>query len=793
LSAELHTTAPVGAQEPRYEVTPLMAALPGAAGIASIMLGAAVLLGWIFGIGQLKSVLSDLETMKPITAATFILSGAALLLRAENDSFPAAQKALSITIMVLGLLTLVGFSLGGSFFIGDVLVASGWTIDATEPMPVPSAIQFILFAAAMLLPRRGWWADHSFIAVTMLGMIIALLVFAGYLYDLRILYEPIPESPIALHTAITSFILFVGAAFTRPYIGWVTLLAPNSVTGSFAPWLLPGIVILPIAFGWLLNEFIVSHTVSPELGVNIFALSSVFFLVIVVWRTGTIANRLGRNIELREQLEASLRKARAAAEEATAAKSEFLANMTHELRTPLNSIVGFAGLLAKSPRLTAKNRRFAKIIDGSSRSLLALVNDILDFSSLEAGAVTLHPVAFSLPKLANDIVASVSLMADEKNLKIKIEKGHSVGEAHFGDPVRLHQVLLNLVNNAIKFTSEGGVTVALSAAEHSDSVQRLRIEVRDTGIGIAPERAATIFKRFTQADSSIHGRYGGSGLGLAISMRLIELMGGKIGVESAVGKGTTVWIELTLPCMDPEALIEEELTDEPEATTDGLRILVVDDVDLNRDLVAALLAPHGHIVSEAASGAEAVEALKKCSYDIVLMDVQMPGMTGIEATQAIRAMNGFEKLPIIAMTAQALASQWETCRNAGMSDHLPKPITPAALFTMLRKWTEGANETSDEQNGEAAGVSEEIRDEFLTRCAHDLARVRFLLNANAPSALEELRRLAHRISGTAAMVGLPQLSQEAGAVREALDDDRRFDVPGSKEFVTRLERLVEAA
>ena len=792
ISAELSASGPEGKRAARRDVSPVVAALPKVAGLAVIALASGVLLGWIFNVTQIKSIFSELETLKPITAITFMLSGALLALRAEGHRFPGAQQSLSILVLTIGLLTLLQFSFGLNFLVGDLLTSLGWSADASSPMSVPSAIEFTLFAAAMLLPSRSSRGDAAFVAVTMAGMLVAFLVFAGYLYGLPILYEPIPGSPIALHAAILSFVLFIGAAFTRPHTGWVTLLAPNSVTGSFAPWLLPGILVLPLAFGWFLNEF-VSATTSSELGVDIFAISSVFVLIIVVWRTGYVANRLGRNIELREQLEARLREARAAAEEAAAAKSEFLANMTHELRTPLNSIVGFAGLLAKSPKLSATNRRFAKIIDGSSQSLLALVNDILDFSSLEAGAVTLHPVAFSLPRLVEDIVASVSLMADEKNLELTIEKGNAVGEAHFGDVLRLHQVLLNVVNNAVKFTSQGGITVAVSAAEHSDSVQHLRIEVRDTGIGISKEKLESIFNRFSQADASIHGRFGGSGLGLAISKRLVELMRGNIGAESVEGRGTTVWIELTLPCVDPEALRDADSPEEPLAETTGRRILVVDDVDLNRDLVVALLAPRGHSVDQAEDGAEAVERVKAADYDLVLMDVQMPGMSGTEATRAIREIDGLESLPIVAMTAQALTSQWEACREAGMSDHLPKPITPAALFAILGKWTEEPEEPAGPP-GEplTPDVSQELRDEFVRDCARDLARIRVLLNSRAPGALEELRRVAHRISGTGAMVGLADLSQEAGSLVDSLAEGDSGRVKADR-AVTRLERLIEAA
>ena len=685
ISAELHHTDVVDQEGAHRTTTPIVAALPMIAGIASIGLGMAVLLGWSFGIIQLKSVLSGLATMKPVTALTFILSGALLSLRASGDRAPNLQNTLSATVLAIGVLTLVQFGTHADLLIGGVLIKSGWVEDATRSMSVPSAVEFVLFSIAMLIPRGGRWCEATFVSLTMIGLFVALLVVAGYLYRIPILYEPIPESSIALHTAIAAFVLFVGAALSRPHTGWVSLLEPGSVTGYFAPWLLPGIIFTPIGMGWVINWFISNSSISPQLGVNVFALSSVLFLVAVVWLTGTIANRLGRNIALRTKLETRLRETRAAAEKAAAAKSDFLANMTHELRTPLNSIVGFAELLAKNPKLSATSRRFAEIINGSSQSLLAIVNDILDFSGLEAGAITLHPAAFSLPKLAEDVAASVSLMADEKGLKIKIEKGNAVGAAHFGDGMRLRQVLLNLVSNAVKFTSKGEVIIVLSAAEYSDSVQHLRIEVRDTGIGISPEKLQTIFGRFAQADASIYGRFGGTGLGLAISKRLIEIMGGTICAESVEGEGTTIWIELKLPCADPKALLDDELFEEPVAGS-AARILVVDDLDINRDLVAVLLAPHGYAIDQADGGADAVEAVKTGNYDIVLMDVQMPGINGLEATRAIRAMGGFETTPIIAMTAQTLKSEWEACREAGMSDHLPKPLSPAALFAMLDKW-----------------------------------------------------------------------------------------------------------
>ena len=366
-----------------------------------------------------------------------------------------------------------------------------------------------------------------------------------------------------------------------------------------------------------------------------------------------------------------------------------------------------------------------------------------------------------------------------------------VEAAHSGDEMRIRQVLVNLVNNAIKFTSRGGVTIALSAEEHSDSVQHVRIEVRDTGIGVAPEKLKALFERFSQADASIHGRFGGTGLGLVISKKLIELMGGRIGVESVEGKGTTLWLTLTLPCVDRSALVEKGETTAPELQTDGRHILVVDDVDLNRELVTALLAPHGHTVHQAADGAEAVSAVASTDYDLVLMDVQMPGMDGLTATRAIRAVDRLAKLPIIAMTAQALPSQIAACREAGMDDYLAKPITPTALIAAIDKWT-ASGRSPRKAVPDADQSIAELRDEFVAQCAKDLTRIKSLLASGSPGAREALNSLVHRVAGTAGMLGLANVSGDAGELDVALGHDVVADGQYAQ-FLATLRELVRAA
>ena len=317
-------------------------------------------------------------------------------------------------------------------------------------------------------------------------------------------------------------------------------------------------------------------------------------------------------------------------------------------------------------------------------------------------------------------------------------------------------------------------------------MQHLRIEVRDTGMGIAPDKLETLFGRFSQADASIHNRFGGTGLGLAISKRLIELMGGEIGMESVEGEGTTLWFTITLPCIDRPALVEKEASgDGRKSLTAGRHILVVDDVDLNRELVAALLAPLGHTVHQAADGAEAVTAVASTDYDLVLMDVQMPGMDGLTATRAIRAVDRFAKLPIVAMTAQALPAQIATCHEAGMNDYLAKPITPAALVAAIDKWA-GGGRSPREAAPEADQSMTELRDEFMAQCAQDLARIKSLLASGSPSARKDLEKLVHRFAGTADMLGVPEVGWQARELNEAFS---RGEVPENGDYTQIIEKL----
>ena len=414
---------------------------------------------------------------------------------------------------------------------------------------------------------------------------------------------------------------------------------------------------------------------------------------------------VSRDVTARKALEGELKDALARAEAAAAAKTDFLANMTHELRTPLTAIVGFAGVLRGSDALSERDAHHVGLIHDASRTLMGVVGDVLDFSKLEAGGFELDPAAFDPAQTVRSAVAIVAEQAAGKGLELVTRIDAPAFEPLLiGDAPRLRQVLLNFLSNALKFTREGGVTVRLAGTLQADRCA-LRVEVRDTGIGIDEAHIGALFTRFTQADASVSRQFGGTGLGLAISKQIIEAMGGRIGAESVIGQGSTFWFEVDLPLAG-----EADILAEPEATPGAaldrpVRVLVVEDNAVNRELITTLLGPFGVEIETACDGAEAVEAVTRGRYDAILMDMQMPVMDGLTATRRIRALADREaaRTPIIAMTANVLPEQVARCREAGMDDHIGKPINLPQLLHTLDLWTTPAEEAEDRQEARRPG------------------------------------------------------------------------------------------
>ncbi|SFE03658.1 PAS domain S-box-containing protein [Methylobacterium sp. 13MFTsu3.1M2] len=409
---------------------------------------------------------------------------------------------------------------------------------------------------------------------------------------------------------------------------------------------------------------------------------------------GQARRMIGLNIDVtaRKAAEAALLAAKAAAdaarleaERASAAKSEFLAAMSHEIRTPLNGVIGYADLLLDGTDLGPSARRNADRIRTAGAALLTVVNDVLDFSKVEAGQIEIVPRPFALEALIDNAVSIVRPSAERKGLALTLAQGPGLPDWVEGDEDRLRQILLNLLNNAVKFTASGGIDLSVRVSPDAIGGTRLRFAVRDTGIGIPTDKCDRLFRRFSQVDGSISREYGGTGLGLAISKSLVTLMGGTIGVASTVGHGSTFWFEADLPAAVPPARATAPASAIARAT--GRRLLLAEDVPLNQDLARMILERAGHAVDVVADGVAAVAAVQARSYDVVLMDVQMPVMDGIAATRRIRALGGGAgRLPILAMTANVLPQQVAELRAAGLDDHIGKPFRADALLGAIDRW-----------------------------------------------------------------------------------------------------------
>ena len=405
---------------------------------------------------------------------------------------------------------------------------------------------------------------------------------------------------------------------------------------------------------------------------------------------GHEASELGRLVGDINELTSGLARAKDAAELASRSKGEFLATMSHEIRTPINAVVGMAYLALKTD-LTERQRDYIEKIRASGGHLLDLVNDVLDFAKIESGKLELEVASFNLDQLIERVASIASVRAKQKGLSLDFYVDPAIPRDLEGDSLRIGQILLNYINNAIKFTQSGFVEVRASLAGKTETGCRILFEVADSGIGLTDEQMSRLFGLFQQADATTTRKYGGTGLGLAISKQLAELMDGEVGVRSTYGVGSTFSVVVQVGLRLPDSAVGQDrvsaaLPVAQHLRFDGARILLAEDNLLNQQIAREMLEDAGATVILANDGKEAIDLATTGAFDCILMDVRMPGIDGLQATQALRGLAATSNVPIIAMTANAMVEDREECLRVGMNDFIPKPVNPEQFLEILGKW-----------------------------------------------------------------------------------------------------------
>ncbi len=655
------------------------------------MLGIIVLVGWMARSTFLIQIAPHLPPMRLNTAINFALSGLAILgIATSRRRIVLICSGMIAAVTGFSLLqSLLQLSIGIDQLPGSVFVSTRFPeLERLAPTP---AVCFLIVAVALVLAD-----DHRAPVMGIAGLIVAAVGTACWISVLSGASDALAWGSVtrmAVHTALG--LLLVGAGMTA--LAWEVSL-PSTSEPIWMP--IGAGIFIAIARVGLWQAFAIRGPGTSGF-LSTFTLwgsltSAVIFGVLAHLALKSYAQRealRSANRRLEEEI-AERKLAEEKAQAANRAKSEFLANMSHEIRTPMTGVLGMIDLM-RLTELSPQQNEQLEMARSSAASLLSLLNDILDLSKIEAGRLELSPVAFSIRRCVADAARVFDASVREKGLELVAQVDPSVPDALLGDPLRLRQVLVNLVGNAVRFTDRGRVSVRVGLESQTGSEAVIHARVTDSGVGIPPEKHRLIFDPFRQADGSTARRYGGVGLGLTISSRLVELMGGQIRVESEVGQGSTFRFTVRVSLASEEAKSELARAsraipapDSQGAEVRRLRVLLAEDTIVNQRLVAQLLKKDGHDILIVGNGREAVAAALGSEFDVLLMDIQMPVMDGFEATAIIRQaeQDRGRHIPIVAMTAHTMKGDEQKCIDAGMDDYLSKPIDFADLRAMLQKW-----------------------------------------------------------------------------------------------------------
>jgi len=659
--------------------------------------GLASLLGWVLDSEQLKSPLSPGVTIKTNAAIALTCCGVSLLLQLREPvsrGRRAAGQVLAVLLVAFGSLTLSEHLVGWNLGIDEWLFREAPGAIATASpnrMGPPASLAFTLLGVALLLLDRpiGRCRFPSQL-LALPAALLALLPLIGYAYGARPLYAGVKLTGIAAHTALALLVFSLSVIAARPERSVAALLGRDDAAGALVRRLLVPAVLLPFAVGLLVAAGSTRGSYDPEFAVSLMALALIVALSVLIWRAGT---RLARSIEERDR-------AMERAEEANRAKDEFLAVLSHELRTPLSPVLSGISILQSDSALGQRARSILGVLRRNVELEARLIDDLLDVTRIVRGKLTLDSEPRELATIIDRAVEVCRPEIEAKRLRLGVDHGEGphVVEA---DAARLQQVFWNLLKNAIKFTPEGGRVDVSSRSEEG----HVRVEVRDSGIGIAPEARARIFEAFTQAESSMTRRFGGLGLGLAISKALVELHGGRIDVRSeGENRGATFAVRLPIvaPGTHARPVAGGDAPAGPAAVRRRLRVLLVEDHEDTAEMIASVLAMEGHEVRTAGDAPTALGILDRDGpFDLLISDLGLPGESGLQLMRALRARG--DGLAGIALSGYGQETDIESSLAAGFAAHLVKPAEPRVLLDAMER-VAGRGERLDRRpQGSVAG------------------------------------------------------------------------------------------